>query len=238
MTHVSSPLGRWLGHSRDPLVGALGWAVLLLCSVAQAQLTVLPSPGKSLGAVTAPEPGKWVVFAKDFMPVQPTLVDGGKTILWEGAAGDYAIIYFPPGDGQPVVQKVTLGGSAPEPKPPDPPAPNHHWQIAIFVETGDLDGMPLAQLEMVASLAFRKSLTEAGHTFLGVWDKDSAVTGVRCADGRCIPVEDSKYAPWFKAAAGKPLPCVAIASPGGGDIQVFPLPADAAALLKLLAEAK
>ena len=43
------------------------------------------------------------------MPVQPTLNDGGKSIVWEGDAGDYAVIYLPPGDGQPVVQKVTLG---------------------------------------------------------------------------------------------------------------------------------
>jgi hypothetical protein len=63
----------------------------------------MPAAGKCLGYAAAHEPGKWIVFASGMMPVQPTLNDGGKSIVWEGDAGDYAVIYLPPGDGQPVV---------------------------------------------------------------------------------------------------------------------------------------
>jgi hypothetical protein len=97
---------------------------------------VLPTQGNLLGAATAPEPGKWIVFAEGFMPIQPVLVDGGKSILWEGKAGTYAVIYLPPGDGQPVVQRVTLGGDpGPDPPPPVPPVPPGERWAVIWNET-------------------------------------------------------------------------------------------------------
>lgn len=64
--------------------------LLLLPLPALAQISVLPTQGKSLGSASAPEPGKWIVFATGFLPVQPVLLDGGETILREGDAGDYS----------------------------------------------------------------------------------------------------------------------------------------------------
>jgi hypothetical protein len=102
----------------------------MACSAWGQGLTVLPAAGHHLGAATAPEPGKWIVFSEGFMPIQPVLVDGGKTILWEGKPGTYAVIYLPPGDGQPVVQQVKLGEKEPSPDPPVPPVPpGERWAV-------------------------------------------------------------------------------------------------------------
>jgi len=92
-----------------------------------------------MALVTAPEPGKWVVLkSPDFLPVQPTLFDGGKSIAFEGDAGVYGVLFFPPGDGQPLVQRVVLGGTTPDPpEPPDPPVPpGDRWAI-IWEESLD-----------------------------------------------------------------------------------------------------
>ena len=118
-------------------IAMLLW-VLLLCGPVLGQLVVLPAQGNLLGAATAPEPGKWIVFAEGFMPIQPVLVDGGKSILWEGKAGTYAVIYLPPGDGQPTVQRVTLGGDpGPDPPPPVPPVPPGERWAVIWNETAE-----------------------------------------------------------------------------------------------------
>ena len=231
--------GRFTDRLRFPILLAVV-ALLLLPLPASAQITVLPTQGKSLGSASAPEPGKWIVFAAGFLPVQPVLLDGGKTILWEGDAGDYAVIYLPPGDAQPVVQRVTLGGTVTPPIPPDPPPVNAKWQVLFFVESADLDSLTLPQLEMVSGLLFRQELNKAGHKFLGTFDKDrSSGQTVVSQDGTCLTVQrESKYDVWWKAITGKAVPLVAIAPIAGGDIQTFPLPANAAALDRLLSEAK
>ena len=116
---------RFTDRLRFPILLAVV-TLLLLPLPASAQITVLPTQGKSLGSASAPEPGKWIVFASGFLPVQPIVLDGGKTVLWEGDPGDYAVIYLPPGDGQPVVQRVTLGATsppAPDPQPDPTPEP-------------------------------------------------------------------------------------------------------------------
>lgn len=108
--------------------------LLVLPVVTRAQLTVLPSEGKSLGSATAPEAGKWIVFGPGgFKPVQPVVLDGGKTVIWEGDAGEYAVIFLPPGDAQPLVQTVTLGQGVKPPDPPVPP-PGNRWAV-IWEET-------------------------------------------------------------------------------------------------------
>lgn len=234
---------RFTDRLRFPILLAVV-ALLLLTLPASAQITVLPTHGKSLGSASAPEPGKWIVFAAGFMPVQPVLLDGGKAILWEGEAGDYAVIYLPPGDAQPVVQRVTLGDAKPpdpqpdpEPDPQPPPQPVK-WQVAIFVESADLDTMPLPQLEITSSLVFRKTLESSGHKLLGVWDKDRPTTTVCDGDVcRQVPV-GGKHDAYWAAISGDPLPRIAIAPIGGGTVQDFPLPPTAAELLKLLQEAR
>lgn len=234
---------RFTDRLRFPILLAFS-ATLLLTLQAPAQISVLPTQGKSLGSASAPEPGKWIVFAAGFLPVQPVLMDGGKSIVWEGDAGDYAVIYLPPGDAQPVVQRVTLGDAKPpdpqpdpEPDPQPPPQPVK-WQVAIFVESADLDTMPLPQLEITSSLVFRKTLESSGHKLLGVWDKDRPTTTVCDGDVcRQVPVR-GKHDAYWAAISGDPLPRVAIAPIGGGAVQDFPLPASAAELLQLLQEAR
>jgi len=235
--------GRFTDRLRFPILLAVV-TLILLPLPASAQITVLPTRGKSLGSASAPEPGKWIVFAAGFLPVQPVLLDGGKTILWEGDAGDYAVIYLPPGDAQPVVQRVTLGDAKPpdpqpdpDPDPQPPPTPTK-WQVAIFVESADLDTMPLPQLEITSSLVFRKTLESSGHKLLGVWDKDRPTTTVCDGDVcRQVPV-GGKHDAYWAAISGDPLPRIAIAPIGGGAVQDFPLPATAAELLQLLQEAR
>lgn len=243
--------GRFTDRLRFPILLAVV-TLLLLPLPASAQISVLPTQGKSLGSASAPEPGKWFVISADFMPVEVKYIeqaekDGpAKGVMWEGPAGIYAVMYFPPGDKQPVFQKVTLGATsppAPDPQPdptpePQPPPSPTKWQVAIFVESDDLDAMPLAQLEITSSLVFRQTLAAAGHALLGIWDKDRPTTTV-CEGGVCrqVPV-GGKHDAFWAAVSGDPLPRVAIAPLGGGPVQDFPLPATAAELLQLLQEAR
>jgi hypothetical protein len=115
------------------LIGTITF-LLVMASSAIAQLTVLPEEGKFLGYVSAPEAGKWIAMsAGEFMPVPLTVVDSGKAVLSQGPAGKYGIFFFPPGDGQPIVQVVELGKGDPEPDPkPDPqPTPGQRWALVI-----------------------------------------------------------------------------------------------------------
>jgi len=118
----------------------------LLCPLARCAepgpFRVLPEPGKALGYAAHDEGGRWIIFGPDgFKPVQPTILDGGKAALWQGTAGEYAVICLPPGDAQPIVGVVELGGPSPDPDPdpepdpdpdPDPqPTPGATWGIIV-----------------------------------------------------------------------------------------------------------
>lgn len=113
--------------------------LILLIAYAPAfaqQLKVLPEEGKLLGYVSSDQAGKWIVFGPNgFKPVQPTIIEGGQAVFWQGDPGEYAVIFFPPGEAQPVVSVVQLGGKI-EPPPPPPPPPGDRWAI-IFRETND-----------------------------------------------------------------------------------------------------
>jgi hypothetical protein len=125
-------------HAPNFIVNRAGLARLfifavtwLTVAVAWGQLQVLPSAGKFVGYVSAPAPGKWIVMAaSEFLPVPVTLLEGGKAIVFEAEAGKYGCFYFPPGDGQPVVQVVILGKGVvpPTPDPPLPP-PGTRWAV-------------------------------------------------------------------------------------------------------------
>lgn len=114
----------------------------LWCNLARGDdpFSVLPEPGKLAGYVSHADAGKWVVFQSDpFRPVQPTLVNDGKGVIWQGDAGQYGVIYFPSGDEQPLVRVVELGADSPDPDPdpdPPPPPPDDRWGI-IVEETAD-----------------------------------------------------------------------------------------------------
>lgn len=97
---------------------------LALSTSLHAQMTTLPEEGKLLGYASMDTSGRWLVFGPDGLkPIQPTVVDGGRAIFYQGVAGEYAIIFLPPdGADQPVVHTQILGGGTP-PDPPPPPVP-------------------------------------------------------------------------------------------------------------------
>lgn len=140
-------------HARKVRVVALV-VFLLLCSPVAGQLIVLPTTGKSVGAVTAPEAGKWLVFGPNSLKsVQPTVLDGGKCCLFEGLSGEYAVVFLPPGDtAQPLVANLVLGGTAP--LPPDPVDPVDPLSIfARQVRDWCLALVPAASRGKAAALA-------------------------------------------------------------------------------------
>jgi hypothetical protein len=130
----------------------------------------------------------------------------------------------------------TVTGDGPNPPPPPPP-PGGKWQVAFFFESGELDTLPLPQVDMISGLAFRDELKSKGHSFVGAFDKDSRGTLIteNCADGTCrTRTLGAKWKAYWDAIAGKTLPCIVIAPIAGGVPQVFPLPANRAELYTLL----
>jgi hypothetical protein len=117
---------------------------------------------------------------------------------------------------------VTIG----DPKPPDPPlppgpTPGAKWQVAFLVKSADLDNLPAAQRQTLASLKLREELKAQGHSFRGVYSQQQAATG--------------EAAQWLAAlATGEDLPRIALASRDGGPIKTYPLPADEAATKALI----
>lgn len=167
-----------------------------------------------------------------------------------GEPGEYRVVVdWNYGQNQFVGHVVVVEGDSPDPPlppnppnppdPPDPPAPNPtaKWQVMFFLESTDVDDLPAGQIELISSLAFRQSLEAAGHRFMGRYDRDSVMeTRSTCNGTTCRPylAVKSDLAPWWGAVKGDPLPRLAIAPIDGGDIRDFPMPADEAALYKLL----
>lgn len=173
----------------------VGLAMLfsLIAATAFGQVVTFPPSGKSLGAATAPEPGKWIVFATGFTPIQPTLVDGGKGIWWVGDAGEYAVIFFPPGDAQPVVSKVTLGGSAPAPPPGPTPAPLSAIAEAARVAA---TSAPAAQREAVAASFDGIASQIAAGTLK---EAASIIEATRKANQEAVGEAKEAWLPFFEA---------------------------------------
>jgi hypothetical protein len=115
------------------VIGIFCLSLVSLHSLALGQLVIRPAAGKSLGCVSAQEPGKWLVFGPNSIKfIQPTILDGGKSCVFEGAAGEYAVVFLPPAaDAQPLVANVVLGGSAPDP-PPTPPEPPPDDSLSVL----------------------------------------------------------------------------------------------------------
>lgn len=172
-----------------PSLARLALALCLLCGWASAA-EVLPSAGEAVGCVVSETPGKWVIFSADFLPVQPRIFEGGKVCVFQGPAGRYAVLRIPPGNEQPEVSIVVLGGAPapvppqpippvpPEPKPPEPtPPPNPPIagprQVLILRESAD-DSPALSRL--IVSLQGGKGrdyLKSKGHACF-VLDVDDA----------------------------------------------------------------
>lgn len=122
---------------------------------------------------------------------------------------------------------LTVGEGDVDPDPIDPPEPEPgaKYQIVMFAESAQLDNLGLGQRAILASLTLREELKAKGHKLLGVFDPDLV------GPGGSVPEASAQ---WFRAIQGQSLPCIAIAPLAGGDIRVYPLPADKVALWKLL----
>lgn len=168
--------------------------LLIAASVAPAQeLKTLPEPGKLLGYVAAEEPGKWLVFGPGGITiVQPTVIDGGRAVFWQGAAGEYAVVFLPPGDAQPLPINVVLGPATPPtpPNPPDPPKPPptpplsplaqqfRDWAIKLVPPSALLKCEAVAQsLDAVNAQMAAGTLREPARIIAATKDGNSAAVG-------------------------------------------------------------
>lgn len=172
-------------------------------------------------------------FPSEQLTVGPPHIQPGHGLFWSDKVGKFTVsavvVDWEARTLTPLTYSITVG-TAPDPDPdPDPdPQPNRRWQIMLFHESADLDNLPRGQVELLSSLSLREELTSAGHYLLGVYDDDA------CSTGNC-PV---KLRPFWSAIAGDPMPRVALAPIGGGNVKDYPLPADRAGLLKLLEDPK
>jgi hypothetical protein len=151
-------------------------------------------------------------------------------------AGEHRVVIDWNFEQDQLAEAIIAVGGGPEPVPPDPippePNPTDKWQVMIFHESDNLDNMTLSQRELTSGLVLRKALEANGHRFLGALDYNAlAKASKKCPDGSCASPE---LQAWLKSIEGKSMPCLAIAPLNGGDIRVFPLPANSASLFALL----
>jgi hypothetical protein len=174
-----------------PLRLGLTWILFLLAVAVAAgqEATVLPEPGKLLGFVSRTEPGKWLVFGPNgFKIVQPTIIEGGKAVLWQGLAGEYAVIYLPPGEAQPIPLVVQLGAAGPVPPGPIPP-PNppplspvaktvHDWATTLVPPTSLLKCQAVAQsFAAISSRMAAGTLSTPAEILAATRDSNVAAVG-------------------------------------------------------------
>lgn len=100
--------------------------------------------------------------------------------------------------------------------------------VLLIEESADRTKLPAAQRAVLTSGTFRKWLTEHGHAFVGLVD----VNGLKDRTGQ-PPAAMVPYLNSF-AAAKIPLPAVVLRYSGREKYAAFPLPADEAAMIKLL----
>lgn len=122
---------------------------------------------------------------------------------------------------------LVVEGVGPGPNPPNPPGPQpgEKHQLLFLYESNDLQSMPLPRRALLTSLTLRNKINSLGHKVLGYYDKDEKTPS---------GVAPAILAPFLVATESHSLPCVAVAPKAGGVIEVFDLPENEAALLKLL----
>lgn len=154
---------------------------------------VLPAPGKLAGFVSKDAPGKWIIFGPNgFKAVVPLVVNEGRAVVWQGDAGEYAVIYLPPGDAQPEPITVILGGKAPTPPPGPTPAPLSAIAEAVRVAA---TSAPAAQREAVAASFDGVSAQIAAGTL-----KDAAaiIAATREANQKAVGDAKESWLPFFE----------------------------------------
>ena len=203
------------------------WLILPALLLAQT-LTPMPSEGKLLGGVKSDVAGKWIVIAEGMKFIQPTVIDEGKSILFEGDPGLYGVIFFPPGDAQPQTTTVILkGGDRPDPPLPPDPTPGGLKQIVMFYDGNQKDNLPNEQRQLMFSLATIKKIEKLGHSVLEIVESKAL--------GRSdLPKRIESF-----AAAAEDLgqfPSIVVAPLTGGKLEAYPLPKNYDELIKLLGE--
>jgi hypothetical protein len=117
---------------------ALAVLFFFIATTAWGQIKTLPDGGRLLGYAASETPGVWAVFASGFLEVKPTVIDGGKAIVWQGPPGEYGVVFFTDLTSPAVITRVVLGGDVtpvPPPKPDPPtPTPGERWAV-IWEET-------------------------------------------------------------------------------------------------------
>ena len=160
---------------------------------------------KAVGVVIAEKAGGWLVFASPSMlPVTSEPINQGAGIVWEGPAGAYLVLYFPPGQKfpQPEVTVKTLGVVAPvdPPKPPDNPPdvpipPQQTTGPVAVVIIRDASDLTVDEAEVLSKLRTWSDSRQAEVTHL-----EFSPTA-----------EDARVKAYVaKVPAGKPLPWVFI----------------------------
>jgi hypothetical protein len=181
-------------------------AALLLTAASYGQsLTAskeFPSaPDKAVGVVIAEKAGGWLVFASPSMlPIAAEPINQGAGIVWEGPAGAYLVLYFPPDQKfpQPQVTVKTLGAVAPvdPPKPEDVPIPPQQTTgpVAVVI-IGDASDLTVDEAEVLSKLRTWSDSRQADVTHL-----------------EFSPAADDARVKAYvaKIPAGKPLPWVFI----------------------------
>ena len=219
---------------RIPAILAIALIVGLFACAARAVDIAGPEqmPAYKMIDHSLPNPAVWEI--KPETGVDMRQAQDGKSITWVAPPGKYQIsaiivkIDFEQKSWtiQKASKEVVIAGPNP-PLPPDPdpqPEPGAKYQVALLIESGDLDNLPRAQQAILASLKLRDELARRGHHLVGILERDQAKDA------------PPGLAPFYEAASGKPLPRIEIAPVAGGTITDYPLPADEASLWKILGE--
>ncbi len=190
------------------------------------------SPDRAVGVVIADKAGGWLVFASPSMlPVTAEPINQGAGIVWDGPAGAYLVLYFPPGQKypQPEVTVKTLGVVAPvdPPKPPDVPIPPPQTTgpVAVVI-IRDAADLTVDEAEVLSKLRTWSDSRQAEVTHLEF----------------SPAAEDARVQAYVaKIPAGKPLPWVFISrakADGSGAVLLWngPLAKSAAEIEAKVAE--
>lgn len=157
------------------------------------------------------KPGKYKIVASGVWVLTSELDVNGTKVPVLVDFGQYSYV------------KTFVVGEGDQPNPPDPPTPGGPYQVVLFYQPDQLDNYTPDQRQILNSQAYREKLKAAGHLLLGVLPDNAA------------PSPQSKFAPFYRAVSGDPMPRLAVASKDGGKVVDFPLPATVAELDALLA---
>jgi len=182
------------------------WGVLILVSsvAAAAEISTLPSPGKSVGVVMADQAGKWLVMTVDrqtfyFTFPDLTLLDGGKVCVWEGSPGVYGVVF----DGEDGTRKTTnvVLGSGTEPAPPSPPVvPDGLWGLTKTAYQKAMDIGLSTNVVQVTAVAFNYHDIASRISLGDIVSGADAKAALKAANQGDVPVaERQKWGEWDNA---------------------------------------